>query len=162
MHAPPHDPTQLLKFMLVNGQKSSIERERHGQSFLRFGDTEVGTPCDDTPVPKHRPKTPSQRPSPNPGRIPLHKYISLHPSSMQSPPQQEIREALGVDNRMVGYVFLVDGKGRARWRCVRAFTCVCVCVCMFVRIYVCIYIHMCVYMCMFVRIYVYICVCVYF
>lgn len=42
MHAPPHDPTQLLKFMLVNGQKSSIERERHGQSFLRFGNTEVG------------------------------------------------------------------------------------------------------------------------
>lgn len=27
--------------MLVNGQKSNIERERHGQSFLRFGSTEV-------------------------------------------------------------------------------------------------------------------------
>ncbi len=23
---------------------------------------------------------------------------------------------MGIDNRMVGYVFLVDGKGRARWR----------------------------------------------
>lgn len=62
---------QLLKFLLLNGQKSNIERERHGQSFLRFGSTE------------------------------------------------EIREGMGIDNRMVGYVFLVDRKGRMRWRYVR-------------------------------------------
>ena len=35
----------MLKFLLVNGQKSSIERERHGQSFLRFGSTEVMDEC---------------------------------------------------------------------------------------------------------------------
>jgi len=63
---PPHQ--QLLKFLLLNGQKSNIERERHGQSFLRFGSTE------------------------------------------------KIREGMGIDNRMVGYVFLVDKKGRMRWR----------------------------------------------
>lgn len=36
--------------------------------------------------------------------------------------KQEIREGLGIDNRMVGYVFLVDGKGRARWRYVVRWT----------------------------------------
>lgn len=66
MHLPSNP--QLLKFLLLNGQKSNIERERHGQSFLRFGNTE------------------------------------------------EIREGMGIDNRMVGYVFLVDRKGRMRWR----------------------------------------------
>lgn len=28
----------------------------------------------------------------------------------------ELREALGIDNRLTGYVFLVDGAGRVRWR----------------------------------------------
>ncbi len=41
-------------------------------------------------------------------------FTSHHVTSI--PIAQAIREGLGVDNRMVGYVFLVDGKGRARWR----------------------------------------------
>ena len=32
---------------------------------------------------------------------------------------EAIREGMGIDNRMVGYVFLVDRKGRMRWRYVR-------------------------------------------
>lgn len=67
---PCHSLQQLLKFLLLNGQKSNIERERHGQSFLRFGSTE------------------------------------------------EIREGMGIDNRMVGYVFLIDKTGLMRWRSV--------------------------------------------
>lgn len=29
---------QLLKFLLVNGQKAQIDPERHGKTFLRVGD----------------------------------------------------------------------------------------------------------------------------
>jgi hypothetical protein len=32
------------------------------------------------------------------------------------PGGQAINEGLNIDNRMVGYVFLVDSKGRVRWR----------------------------------------------
>lgn len=59
------DNKQLLKFMLVNGQKSSIERERHGQSFLRFGNTEVGEPVY------------ADRPRPRPSAIRSHRSIFM-------------------------------------------------------------------------------------
>jgi hypothetical protein len=88
---------QLLKFMMVNGQKSVIERERHGQTFLRFGNTEV---CTFTCV----------------CACGWHRLAFDSPDQLQTHTSQEIREGLGIDNRMVGYVFLVDGKGRARWR----------------------------------------------
>jgi hypothetical protein len=100
---------QLFKGMLVRGMKAQTDKERYGQAFIRIGDHEVRgsravlllkdmTACHQTHA----------------HDMPFCDILSR--SSLASILVQRIRGGLGIENRLVGYVFLIDGKGRIRWR----------------------------------------------